>query len=165
MKQEKVEQRKSIIRLHKKGKKQPEISYLLDIPQTVVSYWIRRYKQTGNVEDKPRLGKKSFLTKEQIEEVKQFMLNNFPDRYGGESCGWTTKLAIEHIKKEYGIKYSMRRMQELMHTFDLNLISPRSEAYHGSKLARDAFREEFKKNWRQNIWVAPSLISTKRRSV
>ena len=165
MKQEKIEQRKSIIKLHKKGKKQPEIGYLLDIPQTVVSYWIRRYKKTGNLEDKPRLGKKSFLTKEQIEEVKQFMLSNFPDRYGGESCGWTTKLAIEHIKKEYGIRYSMRRMQELMHTFKLNLISPRSEAYHGSKLARDAFREEFKKNWRQNIWVAPSSISTKRRSV
>jgi transposase len=164
MKAEKIELRKSIIKLHKKGKKQPEISYLLDVPQTVVSYWIRRYKETNNVEDKHRLGKKPFLTKEQIEEVKQFMLNNFPNRYGGESSGWTTKLAIEHIKKTYGVKYSMRRMQELMHILKLGLISPRSEAYYGSKLARDAFRDEFKKNWRQNIWVAPSSISMKQRS-
>lgn len=165
MKQEKIEQRKAIIKLYRKGKKQPEISYLLDVPQTVVSYWIRRYKETGDVKDKVRLGKKSFLTNEQLEEVKQFMLNNFPDRYGGESCGWTTKLAIEHIEIKYGVKYSMRRMQELMHTFKLNLISPRSEAYRGSKLARDSFRVELKKNWRQNIWVAPSSISMKRRSV
>jgi len=45
MKQEKIEQRKNIIKLHKKGKKQPEISYLLDVPQTTVSFWIRRYNQ------------------------------------------------------------------------------------------------------------------------
>ena len=39
----------------------------------------------------------------------------------------------------------MRYMQKLFHKFGLNLITPRSEAYNGSKLARDAYRDEFKK--------------------
>jgi len=163
MNKEKLQLRKSIIKLHNKGKKQPEISYLLDVPQTTVSFWIRRYKKTGELKDKPRPGKKSKLTKEQLEEVKEYLLTNAPKRYGGESLGWTTKLAIVFIKDKYGITYSMRRMQELFHTFKLNLITPRSEAYLGSKLARDAFRAEFKKKPKMNIWVAPSLISTKPR--
>ncbi len=84
-----------------------------------------------------------------------------PKRYGGESLGWTTKTAIDFIKDKYGVKYSMRRMQELFHKFNLNLITPRSEYYSGSLLARNAFRSEFKKNSNQNIWIAKSLILTK----
>lgn len=161
MNKEKLQLRKSIIKLHKKGKKQPEISYLLDVPQTTISYWIRRHKLTGDLQDKPRSGKPSKLTKEQLESVKNYFLNNFPDRYGGESLGWTIKLAIKHIMDTYNVLYSVRRMQELFHKFDLSLITPRSEAYKGSKLARNAFRDEFKKNSKMNIWVPKSLISTK----
>jgi transposase len=153
MNKEKLQLRKSIIKLHNKGKSQPEISYLLDIPQTTISYWIRRYKLTGDLNNKKAPGKASKLTKKQFEEVKNFLLNNTPKRYGGESLGWTTKLAIKHIKETYGIIYSVRRMQELFHIFGLSLITPRSEAYKGSKLARNSFREEFKKKLKMNIWV------------
>lgn len=71
-------------------------------------------------------------------------------------------MAIDFVKKKYGVAYSMRRMQELFHKFGLNRITPRSEAYLGSKLARNAFREQFKKNLNRSIWIASSLISMKR---
>jgi len=164
MNKEKVQLRKTIIKLHKKGKSQPQISYLLDVAQTTVSFWIRRYKKTESFEDLPKSGHPSFLTKDQLKELKEHLLDYAPKRYGGESLGWTTKMAIDFVKDKFGVTYSMRRMQELFHKFGLNLITPRSEAYLGSKLARNSFRDEFKKNFKCNIWIAPSLISTKQHS-
>jgi len=161
MKQEKIEQRKAIIKLHKKGKKQPEISFLLDVSQSTVSYWIIRHKKTGKLEDKPRCGKPPKLSKEQLQELKQVLLDFPPSRYGGKSMGWLTKIAIQYVFDTYGVKYSMRRMQELFHNFGLNLITPRSEHSKASYAARTVCRMDFKKNSKTNIWIAPSLISTK----
>lgn len=164
MNKEKLQLRKTIIKLHKKRKTQPQIAYLLDVAQTTASFWIRRFNKTGSLEDLPKCGHPSYLTKKQLTELKVHLLDYAPKRYGGESLGWTTKMAIDFVKEKYGTSYSMRRMQELFHKFGLNLITPRSEAYKGSKLARNVFRDEFKKNSKMNIWIAPSLISTKQRS-
>ncbi len=161
MKLEKIELRKNIIKLYKKGKKQPEISYLLDVPQTTVSFWIRRYNQSNNLNDKKRPGKKPKLTNEQMQNLKKILLDFPPRRYGGESLGWLTRIAIQYIYDAYGIKYSMRRMQELFHKMGLNLITPRSEHAKASFAARTVYRMDFKKNSKKNIWIAPSLISTK----
>ena len=159
-----IYQREKIMKLYSKGKKQQEISYLLDTPQTTVSFWIRRFNQTGKLEKKKQPGKTAKLSKEQFAELKQFLLENTPDRYGGESLGWTSKLAIKHVKEKYNITYSMRRMQELLHKSGLNLITLRSEALRGSYAARTVFREYLKKNWKENIWAAQSSILTKRHS-
>ena len=164
MKIEKIELRKNIIRLHKKGKKQTEISYLLDIPQTTVSFWIRRHKKTGILIDKPRPGIKPKLTKTHFFELKKKLLGFPPPRFGGESMGWTTKMAIQYIFDTYGVKYSMRRMQELFHKIGLNLITPRTQHIKSSYAARTVYRMDFKKNSKTNIWIAPSLISTKQHS-
>jgi len=164
MNKEKLQLRKTIIKLHKKCKSQPQISYLLDVPQTTVSFWIRRYKKTGTLENLPKNGHPSYLPQEQLDELKTYMLDYAPERYGGESLGWTTKMAIDFVKRKYDVVYSMRRMQELFHKFGLSQITPRSEAYLGSKLARNAFRDQFKKNLNQSIWIASSLISMRQPS-
>ena len=57
MKKEKLILRQNIMRLHNKGKKQSEISYLLDVPQTTVSYWIRNFKTEKRLTDKPHSGR------------------------------------------------------------------------------------------------------------
>ncbi len=160
---EKIAIRKKIISLLKKKKSHREIAYLLDIGKSTVSYWKIRYEKTGSLEDLPKSGHPCLLTNSQIKDLKNNLLNYAPERYGGKSLGWTTKMAIDFVNKKYDVKYSMRRMQELFRKFGLSLITPRSEAYRGSKLARNSFRDEFKKNSKMNIWIAPSLISTKQR--
>jgi len=164
MNKEELMIRKKIFSLHKKKKSTREIAYLLDISKSKSAYWVKRLNEGGSIEDKPRSGKPSKLDKTQLKKVKNYFLNYSPNRYGGESLGWTTKLAIKYIKETYNVVYSVRRMQELFHKFNLSLVTPRSEAYKGSKLARNSFREEFKKNSKKNIWVPKSLISTKQHS-
>ena len=158
---EKLAIRKKIISLHKKKKPTREIAYLLDIGKSTAAFWIQRYKQTGSLEDKQGRGMKPWLTKTQFSELKKVLLDFPPPRFGGESMGWLTKMAIQYVKDNYGIKYSMRRMQELFHKIGLNLITPRPQHKKASYAARTVYRMDFKKNSKWNIWVAPSLISMK----
>ncbi len=133
----------------------------MDVPQQTISYWLIRYKKTGNLEDRPRTGKKPKLSTDKLKELKTILSEFPPSRYGGESMGWLTRLAIQYVFDTYGVKYSMRRMQELFHKMGLNLITPRSEHTKASYAARTVYRMDFKKNSKKNIWIAPSLISTK----
>lgn len=155
MKKEKLELRKTIIKLRNKGKKQEEISFLLEVPQSTVSYWIVRHRKTGSLEDKPRSGRPRLITRKQLKSFKEALLDSPPQRFGGESIGWTTKMAIQYAKENYGIKYSMRRVEELFHEFGLGLITPRLEHSKASHAARVVYKMDFKKNLKKNIWVAP----------
>lgn len=164
MNEKKIENRKTIIKLYEKGKTQEEISHLLDIPQSTISYWIVRYRKTKSLENMHRSGRPSQLSKEAISILRKDLLDSPPKRYGGESFGWTTKMAIDHVKTNFGITYGMRQMQKLFHKMGLSLITPRSQHSKSSYAARIVYRMEFKKNSKKNIWIAPSLISTKQDS-
>jgi len=161
MKKEKIILRQNIVKLHNKGKKQTEISYLLDVPQTTVSYWIRNFKKEKRLIDKPRSGRPAQLTREQKKKLKSVLLDFPPKRFGGESLGWTTKMAMQYIKDTFNVSYGMRQIQKLFHKFGIKLITPRPEHARASHAARTVYRMDFKKNSKKNIWVAPSLISTK----
>ena len=161
MNPEKLAIRKKIVSLHKKNKSTREIAYLLDIGKSTAAYWIKRFKETGVLKDKPRPGRPPLLTKNQFKELKEAFLGFPPARYGGESMGWTTKMAIQYVKDKFNVQYGMRQMQKLFHKFGLKLITPRQEHIKASKAARVVYRMDFKKNSKKNIWVAASLISTK----
>ena len=152
MKKEKLILRQNIIKLHNKGKKQDEISYLLDVPQSTVSYWIINFKKENRLTDNPRSGRPSQLTKEQKLQLKERLLDFPPSRYGGKSMGWTTKMAIQYVKETYKVKYGMRQIQKVFHKFGLNLITPRSEHSKASFAARTVYRMDFKKNSKKSIW-------------
>jgi len=161
MKTEKLILRKNIIRLHEKKKKQTEISDLLGVPQTTVSFCIRKYKKENSLIDKPRSGRPAQLTKNQVNELKNVLLDFPPPKYGGESLGWDTKMAIQYVKEKFSVSYGMRQMQKLFHRLGLNLITPRTEHKKSSEAVRIVYRMDFKKNSKKNIWIAPSLISTR----
>lgn len=161
MNQEELAIRKKIISLHKKSKSVRDIAYLLDVSKSKAAYWIKRYKETGKLENMYRSGCPARLNKIQLSKLNESLLDFSPNRYGGKSLGWTTKMAIQYVKDKFNVSYGMRQMQKLFHKFGLTLITPRSEHTKASYAARTVYRMDFKKNSKKNIWVAPSLISMK----
>ena len=153
--------RKKIISLHKKGKATREIAYLLDTSKSKAAFWIKRYKQTKKLENMPRSGCPARLNKIQLSQLKEALLDFPPKRFGGESLGWTTKMAIQYVKDTFNVNYGMRQMQKVFHKFGIRLITPRPDHAKASHAARVVYRMDFKKNSKKNIWVAPSLISMK----
>jgi transposase len=161
MKAEELAIRKKIISLHDKKKPTREIAYLLDISKSKAAFWVKRYKTTGSLDDKPRSGKPAKLNKEQFEQIKK-VLNDFPpSKYGGESIGWDSKMLLNYIKDNFKVTFGMRYAEKIMHKCGIALITPRVEHKNSSHAARVVYRMDFKKNSKKNIWIAPSLISTK----
>ena len=134
---------------------------MLDTSKSKAAYWIKRYKQTKKLENMPRSGCPARLKKIQLLQLKEALLDFPPKRFGGESLGWTTKMAMQYVKDRFKVQYGMRQIQKLFHKFGIKLITPRPEHIKASYAARTVYRMDFKKNSKKNIWVAPSLISTK----
>jgi len=155
------EMRHKVVQLYKKGKKQPEISYLLDISQSTVSYWVVRHKKTGTVAARPRGGRPTRLTSTQRGKLCVALHDDPPTHYGGKKIGWTTKMAVKYVYDTFRVIYSIRRMQELFHLLGLSLITPRTEHKKGSYAARTVFCLDFRKNSKRNIWVPTSSLSMK----
>ena len=161
LRMKKIIQRENIIKFYKKNKSQTEIASLLEVSQSTVSYQIIKYAVTNSFKDLPKSGHPARLSKKEFMALKESFLDFPPERFGGKSLGWTTKMAIQYVKDNFGVLYSMRRMQELFHKFGLNLITPRTQHIKSSYAARTVYRMDFKKNSKMNIWVAKSLILTK----
>ena len=69
MKSAKQKERELIIKLSKGKKTCREIGDILGTSKSKVSYWITRYKKTGSLLDKPRSGRPTPLTKQELENI------------------------------------------------------------------------------------------------
>ena len=153
---DKIKERELIIKLHFVDKKKTrEIGELLGTSKSKVSYWICKYKKGLSLEDEPRSGRPSKLTKEELNELKK-ILQKKPSkkRFGGQSMGWTTKMVAQYIKDKYNISYTQRNVIKILHKCGLSLITPRSQHAKDSKLARIAFKEDMGKKTSKRVFWA-----------
>ncbi|MBU1320841.1 MAG: helix-turn-helix domain-containing protein, partial [Nanoarchaeota archaeon] len=66
MKSAQIKERELIIKLHNESKNQELIASILGCSQPKVSFWIRRYRKTNNLNNKPRSGRPTPLTKKKL---------------------------------------------------------------------------------------------------
>lgn len=147
-----IEQRRVIIQLDKKGKTQQEIAELMDCNQSSVSRLLYKYKHKGNIEDLPRSGRPTKLTKKNLARVKKKLLISIK-KANDEYCSVSTKQVKNLIHKEIGKIYSLRHVERIMHRLGFSLITPRPQHLRHDQEKVDAFRKSFKKNSNRSIWA------------
>ena len=153
MKSARIKERELIIKLHKEKRSTYEISSILGISQTKASFWVRRYKKTGSLENLPRSGRPTSLTKENLNSIRDMIkLKVIEPRIAGVSSKEVLQL-IEHKVKR---KYTLRHVQRLLHKIGMSLITPRVSHIKKDEKAQNKFRDEFKKNSSRNMWVIQS---------
>ena len=144
-----------IIRNHKKGRALRDIGELLDIPHTKAYYWIKRHEAYGEagLKTKKQKGKEPLLSKKELNEIKNFLMYNKPERYIGKAAGWSSREVKNYIKNNYNTSYSLRHVERLLHKLGFSLITPRPKNVKASLEKQKAFKQNFKKNLSRNIWV------------
>lgn len=145
-------ERKMIIRLRKQNKTVDEISSLLDLKRSTVGFWVKRYNDSQNLENLPRSGRPTPLTKSKFNLVKQ-SVHEFIREQESIHCGVTSKQLKEIIESELNTKYTLRHIQRLLKQLGLSLITPRTQHVRHNQEKVDEFRDEFKKNSNQNTWT------------
>ncbi len=154
MKSAKQKERELIIKLHKEKNSTYDIAKILGISQTKASFWIRRFKKTGSLEDKPRPGRPTPLTKEKLESIATTIKSDVLQAKG--KTGISSKEVLNLIENKINKKYTLRHTQRLLHKIGFSLITPRVHHAQKDKEAQEKFRTEFKKNLNKNMWATYS---------
>ena len=147
----KIKERELIIKLSNEGKTCREIASILDISKSLVSFWVIRYKETGDLKDKPRSGQPTQLTKERLTSISEELKKRLQEQNG--RAGISTKEVVKILEEETDKTYTPRHAQRLLHKMGFSLITPRVSHIKRNKEAQNKFREDFKKNFKRNMWV------------
>ncbi len=146
------QEREFIIKLHEDGKKQERIAQLLGCSQAAVSKWISKYRAGRTLATLPRSGRPTPLTKETLASLKEDFAKKA--RAANKNfCSINTKIFSELVQKKTGRNYTTRHVERILHKLDFSRITPRSQHIKNDPAKVAAFRDEFKKNLKQNIWV------------
>lgn len=151
MKTAKQKERELIIELNKKGKSTREIAFDLDISKSKAAFWISRYKKTKSLENLPRSGRPTPLTREKLNFIAKAIKSRAIEVK--EKSGISSKEVLELIKHKTHKNYSLRHTQRLLHKMGFSLITPRISHIRKDEQAQEKFRHEFKKNLNRNIWA------------
>jgi transposase len=150
----KIKERELIIKLSNEGKTCREIASILDISKSLVSFWVIRYKETGDLKDKPRSGQPTQLTKERLTCISEELKKRLQEQNG--KAGISTKEVVKILEEETDKTYTPRHVQRLLHKMGFSLITPRVSHIKRNKEAQNKFREDFKKSFKRNMWVIRS---------
>lgn len=116
-----------VLLLRRQKYTQPEIATMVSITQGTVSNICRRFLKEGwtSVYDKPRGGRPSRLTLHQKKSLKELLSHEFVDEETRR--GWQTKDVINLIKEKFGVKYSQRKIRDLLYEMKMSWKVPRPE--------------------------------------
>ena len=92
------------------------------------------------------------MTKEKIGQLKKKILTKIKQA-NDDFCSVSTKQIRKIIHQEVGEFYSLRHVERIMHKLGFSLIIPRSQHVLHDQEKVDAFRDEFKKKSKRNMWI------------
>lgn len=153
MKSARIKERELIVKLHNEKRSTYDIARILGISQTKASFWVRRYKKTGNLENMPRSGRPTPLTKDELNNIRNHIKSRLIKPM---KAGVSSKEVLQIIENKTKRKYTLRHTQRLLHKMGLSLITPRVSHIRKDEKAQNKFREEFKKNLSRNMWALQS---------
>ncbi len=154
MNQKEIALREKIISLHKKKKPTREIAYLLDVSKSKAAFWVKRFKDTNDLKNRPRSGRPTPLKQNDLEEIKHLLKSKLLS--SKSKAGTSSKEVLQLIEQKTNIKYSLRHTERIMHKMGLSLITPRIGHIRKDEQAQEKFRRSFKKNFARNIWAFQS---------
>src|SRR5512141_2399959 len=110
--------------LVKNGLSPAKVAEDFSVHRSTVHRWIKRAEKEGlfSLKCKPGRGIKSFLTAEQLSELKTALSEPIPTD-DGYSRGWQTKDAIQLVREKFGISYSASRLRQIIKNLGFSKIT------------------------------------------
>jgi len=126
--------RKSIVRLHRQGKKSAEIEETLDVSRRHVASTIKKYKEQGFAGIKQqvrgrRKGDKRTLTPEQEQKIRNAIVDKNPEQLKLKGCMWTRANIAELIMRLYDIQMPLSTLGYYLERWGFSVQRPSTRAY------------------------------------
>ena len=147
-----LQTRELVLKWKKEGKTQQQIADLVGCNQSAISRLIVKYKKTGNVKNLPRSGRPTPLTKKTLSKLKaEFRKQTIAANKN--YCSINVKQFSQIIEHKTKKKYSTRHIERILHKLDFSRITPRPQHIRNDPKKVGDFRNEFKKNFKQSMWI------------
>ena len=91
-------------------------------------------------------GRPSSLSDEQKEELKADVMTH-PRKLGYDFSNWEGKSVAEHVRIKFGVSFSARNAQKLLHALGFSLQRPTYAFPKADPEKQEEFIRDFKKNW------------------
>jgi len=90
-----------------KGKSSRDLEDIFDRSHSRFCVWVNNFNKYGidGLKDKSGRGRISKLSKSELEELKDVVLNQSPEEYGYNTATWNGLLLIDFIENKYHISY------------------------------------------------------------
>jgi len=133
--------------LVKNGLSLAKVAQAFSVHRSTVHRWMKRAEEEGlyNLKCKSGRGVKSFLSTEQLSELKRALSKPILIE-DGYSRGWQTKDAIQFVREKFGISYSESRMRQIIKNLGLSIIICRPQSKRRNETLTKEFIVEIKKN-------------------
>jgi transposase len=130
-----------VLLLRRQKYTQPEIATMIRITQGTVSNICTRFLKEGwnSVYDKPRDGRPSRLNRTQKEQLFTALQDEFID--GEIRRGWQTKDVATLVKEKFNVKYSQRKVRDLLYELKMSWKVPRPEHKNRDEKAVRTFKK------------------------
>lgn len=130
------------VRLALQGKKTVDIADRLDRSRRSVQDWVYTYRDRGidAIQPKPRPGRKPKLPRERESELKA-RLNAGPRPEDGV-CTLRGKDVVRILENEFGIKYSLDGVYNLLDRLNYSCLAPRPRHEKNDPAAQQQFKEQ-----------------------
>jgi putative transposase len=145
-KQKRMFIRYQVILYHLKGYTNIEISAFIDLAQHTVGNYIKKYKQSGldGLVMRHSPGAPRMLTDEQEQKLYDIISTKTPDEVGFEyRKNWTSSLAVQWVKANFEVEYSINGMLDLLHRIKLSYTRPTYTLAKADPEKQEAFKQEF----------------------
>ena len=116
-----------VIHQHLKGYPNLHIAEMMGLDKNTVGIYIHTFEEQGvdGLIPKKSPGRPSFLNEEQEQKLHDTIRDKTPDEVGFSGMmNWTGKLARDWVLKEFGVKYHVNGMRELLHRLNLSYTRP-----------------------------------------
>ncbi len=147
-----LQTRKLVLKWTNEKKTQQQIAALIGCNQSAISRLLTKYKQTGGINNLPRSGRPTPLTKQTLSRLKtEFRKEALAANK--KFCSLDVKQFSQIIEKKVNKKYSTRHVERVLHKLSFSRITPRPQHIKNDPKKVAEFRREFKKNLKNNMWI------------
>jgi transposase len=112
-----------------------------------ITNWVHQFERDGidGLRDKPGRGRKSLLTQEQSDHLRNLLLNESPVNHGYNTEIWTGPMVKEYIYKQFGIAYKKAQIYNIIKALGFTYQKGRGTYPEASQQAKEEFSEALKK--------------------
>ena len=137
----------------------------VDVEESTIYDWIRRWEKERNVKDKPRSGRPSKLTEEDDKDLKNILDKKSPKDFGINAATWTTRELHEYFLNVHHKDVDEETIRQHLHTINAHYVKGQllyKEADVNAQIdfAKNVYQLTTRDGFRRVIFLDEMSVST-----